>query len=188
MSFLFDQPPEQTNIYKILFENHKKYMYFAALQILNDRNQAEDAVQQAFERMIQYRAEEKIANPLSNKTRYFLLTIIQNVSFSLLKKNSDLQAITALEEECDSQLSSFEADPLEFILSEELVQQIQAAIHQLDPRYADVLILKRVYGYSDQEIAGFFNLSPNHVRVRLHRAKKMLREILKKEGIINDTQ
>ena len=41
-------------------------------------------------------------------------------------------------------------------------------------KYADVLTLKFYYQYSDSEIAGLVQTSPENVRVRLHRGKRKL--------------
>ena len=52
------------------------------------------------------------------------------------------------------------------------------AIHSLPEAYGETLTLRLVEGMSGQEIAGRTGLTPDSVRVNLHRGMKMLREKL----------
>ena len=61
-------------------------------------------------------------------------------------------------------------------------------ISQLDKKYADVLTLKFYYQYSDSEIAGLVQTSPENVRVRLHRGKRKLTALLKGDERFNGSQ
>ena len=55
-------------------------------------------------------------------------------------------------------------------------------------KYADVLTLKFYYQYSDSEIAGLVQTSPENVRVRLHRGKRKLTALLKGDERFNGSQ
>ncbi|MEI3036460.1 MAG: sigma factor-like helix-turn-helix DNA-binding protein [Oscillospiraceae bacterium] len=56
--------------------------------------------------------------------------------------------------------------PFDLVASKESVEAIAQYISQLDKKYADVLTLKFYYQYSDSEIAGLVQTSPENVRVR----------------------
>ena len=174
---------EKQNFYEMLFYEYKATMYWAAFQILNDQQLAEDAVQQTFERMIKYKVEEKIIDPVCNKTRSFLVTIVRNVSYGMLEIINKSKNVILLEEIV---LVSDQPSPLDFVLSEEFVEEIKEAIKKLNPIYAEVLILSQVHRCTDQEIAGLLKISHSNVRVRIHRAKKMLSELITKEGLSDD--
>jgi len=49
------------------------------------------------------------------------------------------------------------------------------------PDYADVLVLRYTYQFSIEEIAYLLNTTEGNVRVKIHRAKKALHEIMKGE-------
>jgi RNA polymerase sigma-70 factor (ECF subfamily) len=55
-----------------------------------------------------------------------------------------------------------------------------AAIHTLPEAYRETLMLRLVEGYSGPEIAAATGLTPESVRVNLHRGFKLLRERLEK--------
>jgi RNA polymerase sigma-70 factor (ECF subfamily) len=183
----FEGTEQEGNIYETLFKAHKTAMYYTAINILRDTHLAEDAVQQAFERMIKYRAGQKITDPHCNKTRFFLVTIVKHICFDFCNI-SGFNEIAAVMEDFNPIFSASDPDPLDFILSEERWRHIRIAMNQLAPKYADVLILSRVHEYSDQEIAGMLGITHPNVRIRLHRAKKMLLDILKKEGVSDETR
>jgi RNA polymerase sigma-70 factor (ECF subfamily) len=52
------------------------------------------------------------------------------------------------------------------------------AIHRLPEAYRETLTLRLVEGYSGPEIAGLTGLTPDSVRVNLHRGFKLLRQML----------
>jgi RNA polymerase sigma-70 factor, ECF subfamily len=56
--------------------------------------------------------------------------------------------------------------------------EILAAIHSLPVTYAETLVLRLVEGMTGPEIAGQTGLTPDSVRVNLHRGMKLLREKL----------
>jgi RNA polymerase sigma-70 factor (ECF subfamily) len=51
-------------------------------------------------------------------------------------------------------------------------------LKKINPIYIDAITLKYYYGYSNDEIAELLNISEGNIRVRLHRAKQALKEIL----------
>ena len=78
--------------------------------------------------------------------------------------------------------------PFDLVASKESVEAIARYISQLDKKYADVLTLKFYYQYSDSEIAGLIQTSPENVRVRLHRGKRKLTALLKGDERFNGSQ
>lgn len=56
--------------------------------------------------------------------------------------------------------------------------EILAAIHSLPVAYAETLVLRLVEGMTGPEIAGQTGLTPESVRVNLHRGMKLLRQKL----------
>ncbi len=55
---------------------------------------------------------------------------------------------------------------------------LEEALRQLDPRLRAVFFLKDVEGYSHEEIAELLGISVGAARVRLHRARRKLRQYL----------
>jgi RNA polymerase sigma-70 factor (ECF subfamily) len=63
---------------------------------------------------------------------------------------------------------------LDVIISNEEIEKLQNLLATLDPKYADVVLLKYYNDYSHADIAKFLGISRETVWTRLHRAKKIL--------------
>ena len=69
--------------------------------------------------------------------------------------------------------------PENIIIRRETVQCVSEAIEKLSDIYRDVFILKRIQGFSNEEIAKLFNISVETVKKRLVRSKKLILTYLK---------
>ena len=127
----------------------------------------------------------KIEEPDCNKTRAFLVIITRNVAITMYNRQKKLAVpIEEIEQiDCAGGLT-----PFDLVAAKESVEAIAQYIGQLDKKYADVLTLKFYYQYSDSEIAGLVQTSPENVRVRLHRGKRKLTALLKGDERFNGSQ
>jgi len=66
------------------------------------------------------------------------------------------------------------------------LDSLAKAVLKLPATYKDALKLKYVQEFSNAEIAGMLGISVAAVRKRLERARRMLEEILGREGFSND--
>ncbi len=69
-------------------------------------------------------------------------------------------------------------DPERATIHHEEETEIERALQQLKPSYREVIKLRDLKQHSTRETAEALNLSTSNVRVRLHRARKKLRELL----------
>ena len=160
--------------FEFIFHKYKKLMMHKAYGILNDYSLAEDAASEAFIRI--YKNIHKIDDPTSNKTIAFIVTIVKNVSLTMLKKEKEHAA-----QEYDYE----QQDP--FDLEEHTLAQlgsdyIYQMLNELGEEMKSVFLLKYAYDLSHKEIGRMLDISENNVTVRLHRAKKKLAELLKEGG------
>lgn len=63
----------------------------------------------------------------------------------------------------------------------ELLAQLSAALHELPPRLRALVVLKDVYGLSHEDIAEELGISVTAAKVRLHRGRKRMRDLLYEE-------
>ena len=153
-----------------LFKKHRKLMFHVAYDILNDEYQAEDAVQTAFYKLDKNKF--KIDSVDCNKTKNFMVIIVRNVAIRIYNSNKKGPVLYDNDE-----MAGIEDDqplPLDIIISNETVNDIERCMNELSPIYSDVLIMKHIADYTNQEIASFLDISEQLVRVRLYRAKKLL--------------
>ena len=157
-----------------LYSLYRNVMFYTAERILRDHHLAEDAVQKAFLKVLDNL--HKISEIDCNKTRAFLVIIVRNVAITMYNRQKK-QAIPI--EEIERLETESPQSPFDTVASRDSVEAIAGYIGQLDKKYADVLNLKLYYQYSDTEIAGLVQTSPENVRVRLHRGKRKLAALLK---------
>lgn len=101
-----------------------------------------------------------------------MVIVVRNMSFNLLEKRKKERLV----KHYDALTEIVDDNPLilDAFIEKESIKTIQKAINTLDPKYADVILLRYFYDYSNTEIASLLDLSDNTIRVRVHRAKKML--------------
>jgi RNA polymerase sigma-70 factor (ECF subfamily) len=182
--FTPSQPPDR-EAFEQAYKNNRHAMFAVAYSILKDANYTEDAIQESFYKLVK---SKKMAEyfKLSNDAISNLLVIIcRNVALTMLKKvkrnNAELLELEDMVED------TFENNnALDYVLSEELLQMVKDVLKEMDPIYADVFTLRYFYDYSTIETAALLTTTEVNVRVRLHRAKKMIREILLKGGVKNE--
>lgn len=168
----------QREKFEYLYNSYKGLMMHKARGILRDSMLAEDAVSEAFMRI--FKNLHKIDDPDSNKSIAFVMIVVKNVALSMLKKEKS-RKYEPLEEYMpdDFQLENHS-------LGEISAQEIVAVIDSLDESMKNVFLLKYNYDLSHREISRLLNISENNVTVRLHRAKKKIAEMLKKEGYLDE--
>ncbi len=167
---------EERDKFNLLFETYKRLMLHKAYEILCDYALAEDAVSEAFIRV--YKNLRKIGDPVSPQSASFLLTIVKNVSLTMLKKDRRRNT-----DELDEKMSSA-YDLEEEVLSALSSGEIMAALDALSEELRSVFLLRYAHDLSHREIARLLGLRENTVTVRLLRAKRKLSELLAKEGLV----
>jgi RNA polymerase sigma-70 factor (ECF subfamily) len=171
---------DDKNKFETVYSKYKRLLLHKAYGILHDYMLAEDAASEAFLRI--YKNLDKIDDPESNKCIAFIVTIVKNVSLTLLKKKTGQPA----EELPENQQDSFELE--NSVVSALSTQEIYDLLEQVGEEYKNVFILKYAYDMSNKEIAKTMGTSPNHVGVLLHRTKKKLHTILREEGYVHEPE
>lgn len=162
---------EDRKKFEELYNLHKRTMMYKALDILKDEYLAEDAVHDAFLRVI--KNFTKIGEIDCPRTRVFLVIIVRNVSLTLLAKLKKEVLIEDLEPLLNDS-STIEEDVFNRIECQRIIE----ALEKLPLQYRDILYLQYVEEYKLTEIAALFDLSQEVVKKRAQRGKKKLIELL----------
>ena len=166
-----------------LYENYKYTMMYAAPQILHDQFLAEDAIHQAFLKIINNL--EKIDESNVPKTKAFLVIIARNTAKDIYcehygRKDDDKEI--SLEDVEDLSDVYHERSVESQVMEQYDINKLVKTIEALPEIYSDILQLKYSQGLSDSKIAELLGLSSETVRKRLQRAKlKLAKEIKKQE-------
>ncbi len=165
---------ETTDKLESLYNKYNSLMYSTAFRILNDHQLAQDAVQMAFVKIIR---NTKIINEIEcNKTKALMVIICRNISIDLYNKRKHNNPII-IEEMNEIPDYTFSID--EQMIKHESLTELKEKIRLLYQPYADIISLRYFYDYSDSEIAKILDISEQNARVRLHRAKNSLIDLIK---------
>lgn len=77
-------------------------------------------------------------------------------------------------------------EPLSWMLSEERRQRVRMAMDRLNPRDAEILMLKYTENWSYHEIAAHLGIGHSAVEARLHRARQRLRNELTAMQVVEE--
>lgn len=174
---LMDTEAEKTKFEQI-YHQYRKLMFYIANQILCDDALAEDAVQDAFIKIIENL--DKIEDIGSHKTKSFLVIIVRNHSINIYNERKR-KAWVPLENADYLLFEDLVLDKINNPLEESDV--FQKVIKKLPVIYRDVITLKYVHEFSNEEIALFLNINEATVRKRMERAKNKIQELIEKENL-----
>ena len=167
----------KTEEYEILVRRYNNMLYKTARGILSKEADIEDAMQEAylraFEKLHQFRKEAKFSTWL---TRILINCALQQVN--KLKKEP-LRLDELHDEEVRSLEVISEETPSE--VGESLKKALESAIDHLPSKYRIVFMLREIENKPTAETAALLDISEENVKIRLHRAKDMLKNILQTE-------
>lgn len=164
--------------FQCILQQYVRLAYYIAFDILQNKEDAEDAVQETFIRIIENIS--KILDPYCPETKNFVVIICRNISLDMLKKRKHMEEEKLLSYILDEYR---EADPYGITSENETIQIIVDAVHALPYRYRDCMYLELVLELDHKEIADILKQKAETVRKRLQRGKKFLRKRLEKMGI-----
>lgn len=76
----------------------------------------------------------------------------------------------------------------DLLVTQENAQQVQKVLQKMRPADADILALKFFYDMSNMSIAEQLGITPNHVGVKISRAKNKLIKLLRQEVKENEEE
>lgn len=153
------------------YKLYEQKMYQIAYSILRDKGLAEDAVHEAFLKLM--KSGMYFEDAKSDDCKRYLITVIKHASITAYNKKQREQEIMYLSdkdellEEQDFPGESEDDDSFEDLISD------------LPPKYYAVVNCLAVRNLSYEETAKEFHITEQNVRKRFERAKIMLKTILK---------
>ena len=140
--------------------------------LIGNEQDARDVVQEAF-----LRAFKSFGGFHGSNGRAWLLTIVRNTCYTLLKKNRVADLTTPFDEEIHA--SDDESVSAATILEHsEDAELIRKAMDELPAEFREILTLRHQEGLSYKEIADIAQIAPGTVMSRLARARVKLKERL----------
>src|SRR5437870_13688308 len=151
---------------------HMDAAHNLARWLLRNEQDAQDVVQEAY-----LRAFKSFSGFHGSNGRAWLLTIVRNTSYTLLKKNRVVDFTTTFDEEIH--VSGDESvSPATILERSEDAELIREAMDDLPAEFREILALRHLEGLSYKEIADIAQIRPGTVMSRLARARAKLKEYL----------
>jgi RNA polymerase sigma-70 factor, ECF subfamily len=166
--------------FDLLFARYFSTVYRQAIRLTNNREEAEEVVQEVFLTIYEKAWTFRGASAFST----WLYRVTANAALSRLRRRKKGEELLV-----DGYLPSFREDghhqvrPVvdwsneleERLASAERQRLIQQALDQLSPVDKAVVVLSDLEGLSDREISSALGLSVSAVKARLHRSRLFLR-------------
>ncbi|MEE0467718.1 MAG: RNA polymerase sigma factor [Blautia sp.] len=161
-----------------MYELYEQGMYRVAYGVLHNREQAEGAVQDSFEKFLKYLP--KIDTPDSPKTQQLVLKTVRNTAIDQYRRNNKQNEWLSQQEQGEETNS--------FVKSVEDREFIQQLLNAVPTEYREIIKLRCYYGFSAKETGDILGLSEGNVNKRLERARKLIADRLEwEEEFDNET-
>jgi RNA polymerase sigma-70 factor (ECF subfamily) len=158
-----------------LVDRYKDLAFSLSMKIIENREDAEDAAQEAFVKA--YKSLYLFKRESAFKTWFF--RIVYNTSVSKLRSTKHNRKAVS-----DVEISNIEIHETETALnnikSKERQKYLQEGLMELEPEERSLLTMFYYDSLSVSDISQITDLSVSNVKVKLHRSRKKLYVILKK--------
>ncbi len=148
----------------------KDKLYRFALRMVNDREEAEDIVQDVLMKVWDKRSSlDQVQNPEA-----WCMTLTRNLSIDRMRSKRQHH----LEIETQLQVASAAASPYRQAEVNDLYAQMQALMQQLPEKHKLCLHLREVEGMAYEDIAQTLDITLDQVKTNIFRARQALRSQL----------
>jgi RNA polymerase sigma-70 factor (ECF subfamily) len=162
--------------FAVLVRNHQRRAFTLAFRMLNDYEEASEAVQEAFlaawQGLHTFRGDARFSTWLYRVVYHCCLRVLEQRR----RDSRDLDAATAQAEYHAALESGQEIQSL--VTDRERQKTIQQAIQELPGKYRAVLILRHLQELTYEEIAQTLSLPVGTIKTHLFRARHLLKERL----------
>ena len=164
---------KQISFIEDCYSLYEQKMYRVAYSILHDESLAEDAVQDAFLKLIRLKVHFDYAD--SDDCKRYIITVIRNASINIYNKRKNENKIVSFSDNLEKISDAVEPD---LGTIQDTGAECTPLMNELPDKYYDVVDCLVVREYSVSETAGKLGITEANVRKRFERAKKMMRKNL----------
>jgi len=149
-----------------IYREHSKFIYRTAYRITGNSEDAEDAMQTLFMRIL----HRELPADFSRNPRAYLYRAAVNISLNIVRDRRFCSEDRGQRDPASQEASRGE---------EQARETLRQAMAELSPKAAEILVLRHVHGYSDAEIAKFLGTSRGTIAVSLFRTRSRLRRVIR---------
>jgi RNA polymerase sigma-70 factor (ECF subfamily) len=167
----------ETALFEIIMRRYNQRLYRLARAILRDDSEAEDVMQDAYVRAYEHLGQ--FAGRARFSTWLTRIAIHEALARARRRKRLEpLETPDAATGESSMNLSTSSLNPEEQTSLSELGKALEGAILAIPEQYRVVLMMRDVEQMDTAETAAALDLTTENVKVRLHRARALVRKQL----------
>jgi RNA polymerase sigma-70 factor (ECF subfamily) len=163
----------QDQDFQAAVEPHLNFMYNVAYRMLNNSQDAEDAVQDAlvsaYRNWGRFRGDSRIST--------WLYRITVNAVLMRLRKGKNVKPPAPLED-AERTVADHAIGPEMSAINSELRSKLEDALARIPPELRVAVVLRDVQGLSNEEAAAALKTTVSAFKARLHRGRVQLRDHL----------
>ncbi len=173
-----------TEAFSYLVEKYKNLIYQLALRMTGNYHDSEDIAQEAFIKA--YRSLHQY-NPNYSFSSWLHKIALNTIRDKMRRKDSNITFFASQEE--DNEIKNplhinddkLTMNPEEWHVHQESKNDLLSAINSLPLIHKEIIILRHMQNLSYHEIASILNIPMNSVKVRLHRARTQLKDLIEEK-------
>lgn len=164
--------PEDTQKLNRIYELYEQPMYRIAFAVLKRPELAEDAVSDAFVRIID--RLNKIKSPESDKTKAYIVKVIKSTSINIYRKKKRSLVRELPIDDSIVQIPDISQNIEDYVVSEADRQDKRNLLNKLDETDRNIIMLRCGNEMTWKEVAERTSMTENTARKRFERARKKL--------------
>ena len=175
MSIVTMQAPSGPSVapeFDEIFQEHAQLVYRTAYGVTASHEDAEDVLQTLFLRLMR----RELSPELKRKPKAYLYRAAVNLSLDIVRSRRRQVLVEDVELLEPLMAQRPDADDS---AEDELHRRLYAAIAELKPRSAEILVLRYIHNKSDAEIATLLGVSRGTIALRLFRSRARLKKLLR---------
>ena len=169
------ESPEQLSLFEELYNTYSQGMFYDARNFTHDIHKAEDMVSEAFLRVA--KNIDTISKVPSENMRKYLHILIRNICIDERRKSNHSEEMY---EKFSDVAGTHSTENM--AIGTVAIGEIADIILGMPEKYKDILLLVYYYEHTVEEASIAMGISANAAYQRLSRAKKLLKDVLTKEG------
>jgi len=154
-----------------IFNEHHALVYRAAYRITGNSEDAEDVLQTLFLRLLR----REVLPDMERNPKAYMHRAAINIALDIVKVRARNVSAGNLEDQIHDSTVSPDRMP-----AFRVQDWLREALSELNPKAAEIFVLKHVEGYDNSEIAQMLGTSRGTVAVLLFRARARLKKSVKK--------
>ena len=161
------QLPEE---FEAIFRAHSEFVYRTAYRVTGTAEDAEDVLQTLFLRMLR----SNLPPEVQKNPKAYLYRAAVNTALNVVRSRKH-HVLTDRSDDFESRVSWQRCGQ-----DGDIREELRVALAELNPKAAEIFILRHVHGYSDAEIGKLLGTSRATIAVSLFRSRSRLRKSIRK--------